>query len=240
MIIYNQLEDMLNEYSLLIAGTIGSGKSVLIDDLIYNLATKNCVIGIIDLKRVQYNKWAKLPHLRDLGIAKDEASALALIDRVIAIMEHRYREMESTCAETYEGQALYLIIDEMAHLMSIRGVQKKLEHLMRLCRASRIGVIAATQSPNRKVIPASLWDCTTAQVGLRCTSAIQSRQIIAADYCTSLPQYGWGVMHNAKGYCKYQIPLTSREAIDEQINAAIALANAKRGGFFRRLFKRGA
>ena len=231
-------EDLLDEYTLLIAGTIGSGKSVLIDSLIYNLATRDCVIGIIDLKRVQYNKWDGLPHLRDLGIAKDIDSALAMIDRVISIMESRYAEMERTCSEKYNGQQIFLIIDEMAHLMSYAGVQKKLEHLMRLCRAARIGVIAATQSPNRKVIPASLWDCTTAQFGLHCTSGIQSRQIIAADYCTTLPQYGWGVLHNASGYCKYKIPMFSREDIDEQIRKAQSCAKGYHRGLFSRLFKR--
>lgn len=234
-----ELEDILNEYTVLVAGTIGSGKSVLLDDLIYNLATTNCSIGIIDLKRVQFNKWQRLPHLRGLGIAKDEESALAMIDTVIDIMESRYVEMERTCQEKYTGRPIWLIIDEMAHLMSIRGVQKKLEHLMRLCRASRIGVIAATQSPNRKVIPASLWDCTTAQVGLRCTSAIQSRQIIATDYCTELPQYGWGILHSANGYCKYQIPILTSEQIASQVQEAVEASERVYGkGLFKKIFRR--
>lgn len=221
---WTNLKMVTDEYTCLIAGTIGSGKSVMLDSLIYNLATDNVAIGIIDLKRVQYNKWNGLPHLNSFGIAKDIASALGMIDRITDIMEQRYREMEKTCEVKYRGQRIVLIIDEMADLMTYKGVEKKLTHLMRLCRAANISVFMATQSPSRKVITANIQNCTTSALGLRCRSNVESRQIVGIAGCENLPKYGWGIFWNSEGYTKLQIPLTPDEWVYERVAETKPLA----------------
>lgn len=221
---WTNLKMVTDEYTCLIAGTIGSGKSVLLDSLIYNLATDNVAIGIIDLKRVQYNKWNGLPHLTSFGIAKDITSALDMIDRITNIMEQRYREMEKTCAVKYKGQRIVLIIDEMADLMTYKGVEVKLTHLMRLCRAANISVFMATQSPSRKVITANIQNCTTSALGLRCRSNVESRQIVGIAGCENLPKCGWGIFWNSDGYTKLQIPLTPDEWVRERVAETKPLA----------------
>ena len=224
MRIWNNLDNITNEYTCLIAGTIGSGKSVLLDSIIFNLATKNIAIGIIDLKRVQYNKWSGLPHLNPLGIAKDIDSALRMIDIVTYEMERRYQEMEHTNEVKYRGQRIVLIIDEMADLMTYKGVEKKLTHLMRLCRAANISVFMATQSPSRKVITANIQNCTTSALGLRCRSSVESRQIVGISGCENLPKYGWGIFWNSNGYLKMEIPYTKDEWVYQQITESRALS----------------
>lgn len=227
-IYWENLECITNEYTCLIAGTIGSGKSVLLDDLIFNFASQDVMMGIIDLKRVQYNKWVGLPHLRDLGIAKDINSALYMIDKVTAEMESRYRIMESTNEVKYNGQRIVLIIDEMADLMTYKGVEAKLTHLMRLCRAANISVFMATQSPSRKVITANIQNCTTSALGLRCRSSVESRQIIGIGGCENLPKYGYGIFWNSNGYLKLEIPITPDQWIQTAVNNAISLAKPKK------------
>lgn len=221
---WTNLDMVTNEYTCLIAGTIGSGKSVLLDSLIYNFATQDVALGIIDLKRVQYNKWNGLPHLAQLGIAKDINSALHMIDVVTAEMERRYSEMELTNAVKYSGQRIVLVIDEMADLMTYKGVEVKLTHLMRLCRAANISVFMATQSPSRKVITANIQNCTTSALGLRCRSNVESRQIVGISGCENLPKYGWGIFWNSDGYVQLQIPLTPDETVYERVKEAQALA----------------
>lgn len=217
---YIDLQQVEEEYTCLIAGTIGSGKSVLLDDLIYDFATKDVDIGIIDLKRVQYNKWEGLPHLMQLGIAKDINSALALIDRVTYVMECRYDRMEKTHKVKSDETRIVLIIDELADLMTHKGVEVKLTHLMRLCRAANISVFMATQSPSRKVISPNIQNCVTSAFGLRCRSNVESRQIIGISGCENLPKYGKGIFWNSNGYTKIDIPYTEEDDIAIQIEEA--------------------
>ena len=217
---WTNLEEVISEHTVLIAGTIGSGKSVLIDDLLYNISarsTGDALVGIIDLKRVQFVKWQGLPHLEQLGIAKDLPSAFRMIDRVTAEMEERYRVMESKGEVKYTGTRIYLIIDEMADLMSHKGVEAKLTHLLRLCRASNIAVIGATQSPSRKVITYSIRNNVVCTIGLRCSTSIESRQIVGIAGCEKLPRYGWAYMNNAEGLCKLQIPMTDDADIEKRV-----------------------
>lgn len=217
---WTNLEEVISEHTVLIGGTIGSGKSVLLDDILYNISAKStgdALVGIIDLKRVQFVKWQKLPHLQELGIAKDLASAFAMIDRVTAEMEERYRVMESKGEVKYTGTRIYLIIDEMADLMSHKGVEAKLTHLLRLCRASNIAVIGATQSPSRKVITYAIRNNVVCTIGLRCSTSIESRQIVGVNGCEKLPRYGWAYMNNADGLCKLQVPLTDDADIAKRI-----------------------
>lgn len=224
---WSNLSPILEEHSVLIAGTIGSGKSVLLDDLIYNLSAqplRKAIIGIIDLKRVQFNKWKRLPHLQQLGIAKDLPSAFALIDRVTAIMEHRYAEMDKTGDDIYTGETkVYLIIDELADLMSHKGVEAKLTHLLRLARASGITTICATQSPSRKVITAPIQNNVVCRVGLRCSSPIESRQVVFVGGCERLPRYGLAYLHTAEGLSQIAIPMTDRKDIDIRVNEWCAM-----------------
>ena len=213
---WENLDYITKEYTCLIAGVPGSGKSVLLDSLIYNFASENVALYIIDLKRVQFNKWQGLPQLR--RIAKDIDSALDLLDSFSDEMESRYRAMESTRAVKYTGQRAILIIDEMADLMTYKGVEKKLLHIMRLARAANMSLYMATQSPNRKVITANIQNCCTSAVGLRCRSAIESRQIIGMAGCEDLPKYGWGIMQTSDSeYLKIQIGMTSDEMIADAI-----------------------
>lgn len=223
---WKNLEPVIAEHSVLIAGTIGSGKSVLLDSILYNISAKNTgdvAVGIIDLKRVQFTKWEKLPHLQEFGVAKDINSAFKMIDRITDVMEHRYKLMEEQGVVKYNGTRIYLIIDEMADLLTHKGIEAKLTHLLRLCRASNIAVICATQSPSRKVITANIQNNMVCTIGLRCRSSVESRQIIGVAGCEDLPRYGWSYMWNAEGLIKLQVPMTSDEDIAKRVEAMYEL-----------------
>lgn len=220
---WSNLEEVISEHTCLIGGTIGSGKSVLMDSILFNISAQglcDAAAGIIDLKRVQYNKWLGLPHLQELGIAEDITSATAMIDRVTGIMEARYSEIKASGAVKYTGKRIYLLIDETAVLLEHRGIEQKLSHLLRLCRAANICVIMATQSPQRSKgggITASIQNNITSAIGLRCRSSIESRQIVGVSGCESLPRYGKGLFWNSEGLCYLEIPMTPDEMIAERV-----------------------
>ena len=164
---------------LLIAGTTGSGKSVmtntLITSLLYRNAPSDMKLIIVDPKQVEMAQYQDIPHLLTPIITSTE-KALSAMKWAVGEMERRYTLMaeekvkniadynakmaksaaENPEKEGKEGKMPYIvvIIDEMADLMMMAG--KDLEMLIvRIAqkgRAAGIHLVLATQRPEVKVI----------------------------------------------------------------------------------------
>ena len=81
----------------LISGTTGSGKGILVTNLILDLCALNSPeeleMHLIDPKRGVDYAWARrLPHLKG-GIVADQEEAMALLERLVADMDRRYDEI---------------------------------------------------------------------------------------------------------------------------------------------------
>ena len=162
---------------LLIAGTTGSGKSVmsntLITSLLYRNSPSDMKLIIVDPKQVEMAQYQDIPHLLTPIITQTE-KALSAMKWAVGEMERRYTLMaeekvkniadynakmakaaEEDKAEK-EGKMPYIVIliDEMADLMMMAG--KDLEMLIvRIAqkgRAAGIHLVLATQRPEVKVI----------------------------------------------------------------------------------------
>ncbi len=159
---------------LLIAGTTGSGKSVmtntLISSLLYRNSPSDMKLIIVDPKQVEMAQYQDIPHLLTPIITSTE-KALSAMKWAVGEMERRYTLMAQEKVKNIidynakmaksedpekEGKMPYIvvIIDEMADLMMMAG--KDLEMLIvRIAqkgRASGIHLVLATQRPEVKVI----------------------------------------------------------------------------------------
>ena len=159
---------------LLIAGTTGSGKSVmtntLISSLLYRNAPSDMKLIIVDPKQVEMAQYQDIPHLLTPIITQTE-KALSAMKWAVGEMERRYSLMAEEKVKNIadynakmaksndpekEGKMPYIviIIDEMADLMMMAG--KDLEMLIvRIAqkgRAAGIHLVLATQRPEVKVI----------------------------------------------------------------------------------------
>ncbi len=159
---------------LLIAGTTGSGKSVmtntLISSLLYRNAPSDMKLIIVDPKQVEMAQYQDIPHLLTPIITSTE-KALSAMKWAVGEMEKRYTLMAEEKVKNIadyntkmaksedpekEGKMPYIviIIDEMADLMMMAG--KDLEMLIvRIAqkgRAAGIHLVLATQRPEVKVI----------------------------------------------------------------------------------------
>lgn len=81
----------------LVSGTTGSGKGILVTNLILDLCALNSPdeleMHLIDPKRGVDYAWARrLPHLKG-GIIDDQDEALALLERLVTDMDRRYDEI---------------------------------------------------------------------------------------------------------------------------------------------------
>lgn len=159
---------------LLIAGTTGSGKSVmtntLISSLLYRNSPSDMKLIIVDPKQVEMAQYQDIPHLLTPIITSTE-KALSAMKWAVGEMERRYTLMAQEKVKNIidyntkmaksedpekEGKMPYIviIIDEMADLMMMAG--KDLEMLIvRIAqkgRAAGIHLVLATQRPEVKVI----------------------------------------------------------------------------------------
>ncbi|MDO4508237.1 MAG: DNA translocase FtsK 4TM domain-containing protein [Candidatus Saccharibacteria bacterium] len=159
---------------LLIAGTTGSGKSVmtntLITSLLYRNSPSDLKLIIVDPKQVEMAQYNDIPHLLTPIITQTD-KALSAMKWAVGEMERRYTLMAEervkniadynakvakSAADDKGGKMPYIviIIDEMADLMMMAG--KDLEMLIvrvaQKGRAAGIHLVLATQRPEVKVI----------------------------------------------------------------------------------------
>lgn len=218
-------DDILDQAHVLIGGTTGAGKSTFAHSIIYSLCASNPYARSfygIDLKRVELSCWRSAPHCR--GIAITPQAALDTLDTVSDIVDFRLGQMEQDGERLYSGGDLYLIIDELAELLSVnrKAVVDKLSRIMRLGRAARVHVIGFTQAPNRSKgggLDPQLCQNFTAAVALRCRSAIESRQIVGVSGAELLPKHGSGIYWSGDGIREIGIPMTSDNDIKTRAHA---------------------
>lgn len=208
---YQLYADMAKQPHLLIAGATGSGKSVVINGIVGTLLTTCCpdtaAFILIDPKRVELVQYKRLPHV--IRYASEPQDILLSLQQAMAIIDERYRAMQRKGTRSYDGGHVYVIIDELADLMTTQGraVKPLLQRICQVGRAARVHLIAGTQRPTTDVIPAAITVNIDARVGLRCRNAQDSRNILGTTGCETLPRYGQGYYLTPDGLTLYNIPM---------------------------------
>lgn len=187
--------DMLKQPHMLIAGSTGSGKSVLINSLIYTALYKSpsrCQLILIDPKRVELICYKNLPHT--LAYASEPSDIRQIIHATVTYMEDRYKIMQEHHQKQSTEAHAYLIIDELADLLTTdrSAVLPDLQRLAQLGRASNIHLFAATQRPTKDILSGQLKVNMDSRLALRCPTAQDSRNILDVDGAERLPRYGSG------------------------------------------------
>lgn len=209
--------DMLQQPHLLIAGATGSGKSVIINGLIYTAmqdAPREREFILIDPKRVELVDFKHLSHT--IQYASEPDDIVNALETALTVTERRYKIMQRQHAKKYDGSHVYVIIDELADLMTTdkKRVQPLIQRLGQIGRAARVHVIAATQCPLACVIPTPIKVNFDARVGLRTRSAQDSRNILGIAGCEKLPRYGKGYYMTPEGMEKVDIPMIPEAEIN--------------------------
>lgn len=204
----------------LIAGTTGSGKSVLLHSLIYNLllsAPDEVQFCLIDPKRVELCRYRKLPHV--VKYCQEVPEALSALSAAVRIMDDRYRIMQKNGVVNNIFSSYYIVIDELADLMitNKREFLPLLQKIAQLGRACGVHLLCATQAPSRKVIPAELTLNFTDKICLRCDSAIESRQVIGDAGGELLPMYGEALYRHAGCVEHLRVPMTPDNDLYQRI-----------------------
>ena len=182
--------DMVMQPHLLIAGATSSGKSTLINNLITVLlhdAPDGCEFILIDPKKVELDEYKDLPHTR--AYADEPADMMKALRDTLQIIDTRYKTMKRQGLKEWPASHVYVIIDEMADLLTAKATKAKAEEMIqRLCqigRGARVHVIGCTQ--HIPTIPTSIRCNLAARVALKTTTAQDSRNVMFRTGAERLP-----------------------------------------------------
>lgn len=201
---------------LLIAGCTGSGKSVLINNIMRTLlfqAPNEAQFILIDPKRVELSQYRDLPHT--LSHDTEPKQIQRTLEFVCKIMDKRFKTMQKQGVKMSKEPHIYVIIDEYADLViqNKKGTEKPLQRICALGRASNIHVILATQRPTRDIVNGVVKANMPYRVALKCSSSQESRNILEQKGAEDLPKYGECYFLNSSEIEHWEIPLYSDENI---------------------------
>lgn len=190
---------------ILIAGSTGGGKSVLLSAIISGLATAKSAcelkLMLVDTKQLDLTLFADLPHT--VEVADTVEKVHILFDRLMTIVRQRTEKMKGIARNLHEyNQKIesskklpyyVCIIDELADVLgadaelrrnfewefaSSTKLSKKLQQLTQICRASGIHIICATQRPSVEIITGDIKANFTTRIALRLPSGADSRTVL--------------------------------------------------------------
>ncbi|HSX18629.1 MAG TPA: DNA translocase FtsK [Candidatus Saccharimonadales bacterium] len=187
------IADIAKMPHLLIAGTTGSGKSVLMNALIATLlfraSPQEVKLILVDPKRVELNEYNDIPHLLTPVIVEPD-KILSALKWAMQEMDRRYKLFKEAQVRNIAGynelsgfQALpyiIIIIDELHSLMEFAPVEVEdaIVRLAALARATGIHLVVATQRPSVDVITGLIKANIPARIAFNVSSMVDSRVII--------------------------------------------------------------
>lgn len=189
--VYTPFLRLADRPHLLIAGATGSGKSVALNGIITSLLMTespfHCQFVLIDPKKVELMQYEPLPHV--VRYASDPPEMVRSLQWAVDETDRRFTAMQQARVKEYDGPHLYVVIDELADLMTTlkKETLPLLQRLAQVGRAARVHVIACTQNVLAVTIPTVLKCNFSTILGLRTCNAQQSRFLISATGCEMLP-----------------------------------------------------
>ena len=185
--------DLAKMPHLLVAGQTGSGKSVMINDILTSMLYRNSPsdlkLILVDPKQVELTPYNDIPHLLTPVINEPE-KCISALKWAVAEMERRLRTMaevgkrnigEYNNLKKEEGMPyIVIVIDELADLMMMaaRDVESLIVRLAQKARAAGIHLVLATQRPSVDVITGLIKANVPARIAFTVASQVDSRTII--------------------------------------------------------------
>jgi S-DNA-T family DNA segregation ATPase FtsK/SpoIIIE len=228
---------------LLVAGTTGSGKSVMLNGLLTSLLLttdpRQVKMVLIDPKRVELSQFGRVPHLIT-PVVTDVKKAANALGWAVAEMERRYEVLEDIGVRSVEGyndraetQMPYVVvvIDELADLMMQAGakVEDAIIRLAQKARAVGIHLVVATQRPSVDVITGMIKANVPSRIAFAVSSQVDSRVILDSPGAEAL--LGMGDMLykpvSAARPSRVQGAFISEPEVDRVVSATVDAASGR-------------
>jgi S-DNA-T family DNA segregation ATPase FtsK/SpoIIIE len=193
--------DLRKAPHLMIAGTTGSGKSVLLNavitSMLYKASPYELKFIMIDPKMLELSVYEDIPHLLHPVVTEPKKAAAAL-RWAVEEMEKRYRILSEEGVrdiETHNRNVeklktedkwdrllpyIVIVLDELADLMMIAPseIKESITRLSQKARAAGIHLIVATQRPSADIVAGLIKANFPARISFLVSSKIDSRIIL--------------------------------------------------------------
>lgn len=184
-------EDLAGAPHLLIGGTTGSGKSILMRTLLKSLF-EGCrgkdmlEVAILDPKKVDYRIFENEADLWEERIIDDYEEMYQFLAESVDESERRYELMKqhgveklSQLPENIRPNYRVIVIDELANLLgNKKGIDELLDKLAEKARASGIHLILSTQRPSADVLNGRLRTNVPSRIALGVQKSTESKIIL--------------------------------------------------------------
>jgi S-DNA-T family DNA segregation ATPase FtsK/SpoIIIE len=234
--------DLAEMPHLLVAGTTGSGKSVMLNALLTSLLLttdpRQVKMVLIDPKRVELSYFGQIPHLIT-PVVTDIKKAANALGWAVSEMERRYEVLEKVGVRSLEGfnarsetpmPYVVLVIDELADLMmqAAAKVEDAVIRLAQKARAVGIHLVVATQRPSVDVITGMIKANVPSRIAFAVSSQVDSRVVLDSPGAESL--LGMGDMLfkpvSAVRPSRVQGAFISEAEVERIVSATVAASRA--------------
>jgi S-DNA-T family DNA segregation ATPase FtsK/SpoIIIE len=183
---------------LFVAGNIGTGKSVVLHNIICTLISNNSPQKIkfmlSDPKQVELNVYNGIPHLLTPVIRDQKRTILALkwagkeMNRRLDILkDNNSRNIEEYHKDTVEHMPhIVIVIDELSDITQVypKEIEAAVVKILEMGHIVGIHLILSTSRPNTKIFTKPMRDLIGTRIALQTTSAQDSKSVIGTiDAC---------------------------------------------------------
>lgn len=197
---------------ILIGGSTGSGKTILLKNLLYQSAMKEAVVYIADFKGgVDFNqKWQRITN-----VITDIDTLIIELDKIVKVLEERkllFHHMECSNLREYNQRCPQFLFqrvvfgcDEVAELLDKTGaldkaekekisiVEKRLSTIARQGRAFGIHLILATQRPDANILNGQIRNNMDLRICGRADDVLSKIILDNTDASERIPKYEKGL-----------------------------------------------
>ena len=165
-----EIADLKELVHLLVGGTTGSGKTVFLHSLIYQLIQKDIELYLIDGKNGY-----------EFGQYKDNANVVIENDEIVGVIKNIIEKMEDRYANSNfsDSKPIIVVVDEFVDLiMQNKIIEDLFVRLAQKGRSAKIHLILATQRPDSNILKGVLRSNLPSRIALKVQKSTESKIIL--------------------------------------------------------------